>query len=445
MVENPFLLSHNQRRALDDLSSLQGKELGKRARIILSYADSQDMKAAAEENNVHERTVSRWVQRYQAEGLEGLRPNHPGISLSKKEQIDRTMDDIRTRLLQEGGNSSPKEIAVEFGLSVSTVYRYLEKLGVSTNTKRSSKWTYSTIDRQLGNSPYLVGIFLSKDIQLIVMCETSEVLQGKTIHGVTSTRNENLYKKMEKSAATLRMVDAVVAATEHSEFQHAGECISANQFLTEAIDEWPTGNDYRYKVYSTAHVCYQGLRMEGICYCWADDFKAWSNQVLQCFLGIDHVTQYNVVGNDLRTMEKYVMACTKASEPFTWRMIHGEYTPLATILSSPTESIRVADSLEDINQALEVLFPNIVAGKPPTGGTLVGTVICMQESDGQLSYRAVSSNALFPEIDEDCFRTEEGFDCTINNLDRQMTILSQKVNFAGRELFLSNVKKKDMP
>ncbi len=114
------------------------------------------------------------------------------------------------------------------------------------------------------------------------------------------------------------------------------------------------------------------------------------------------------------------------------------------MLTAPKDSGCIGDDLESLDDAVKVLLPKGISGEAPSSGTMVGSIIVMQDSSGQLTYRPVSIDSLFPEISED-IGTPEGFDHMINDLDRKMTALAHKIDLAGRDLYLTNVKKKDMP
>ena len=442
MSKPPIFLNEDERHVLEDLSSSHDDRLSLRARIILDFSTLQQIKAVASEIGVSEKTVSNWISRYQENGLEGLRIEKPGQSQSEKAKIDLLTKQVMK--LRDDGITSAKDIAAALGISVSAVYRSFTRAGISTNVKHQSRWFYTTIDRQVGSSPYLAAVYLSYSVKFLVLCETSEQLKGTTIHGVVSTRDKSLSKEMEQSAVTLRMVDTVVAARNHISFTHAGSGVIANQFLTETIDGWPKEDDYRFHVIALGDVRYTGTRMKGIHYSWAEDMESWMNLILQPYYGVAHSDEYDIVIKDLKILESYTAALLPDSDPFAWRMVYGDYSPLTTMLTSPKECGCIGDDLESLEEAVKALFPNGVSGEAPSGGMMVGSIIVMQDSSGQLTYRPVKIDSLFPEISED-IGTPEGFDHMINDLDRKMTALAQKIDLAGRDLYLTNIKKKDTP
>ena len=442
MTKSPIFLGEDERQALEDLCTSHDDGLSMRARIILEFSALGQIKAVASKIGVSEKTVSNWVSRYQKNGLEGLRVERRGQSHSEKARTDLLTKQVMK--LRDDGTTSAKDIAIALGVSVSAVYRSFIRAGISANDKLQSRWFYVTVDRQLGNSPYLAAVFLSYSVKFIVLCETSEQLKGKTIHGVMFTRDKSLSKEMEQSAVSLRMVDTVVAARNHISFTHAGSGVNANRFLTETIDGWPKEDGYRFHVIALGTVRYTGMRMKGIHYSWAEDVESWMNLILQPFYGVDHSDEYGIVIKDLKILESYVTSLKPDSDPYAWQMLYGNYSPLTTMLTSPKEAGCIGDSLETLEDAMKALFPNGTSGESPSGGTKVGSIIVMQDNDGQLTYRPVSINGLFPEISED-IGTPEGFDHMINDLDRKMTALAHKIDLAGRDLYLTNVKKKDMP
>ena len=443
MLKPSHFLTEDERRVLEDLCTSNDDGLILRAKIILGFfAALKSIQVIASENKVTEKTVYKWVHRYQKYGIVGIRAVNPGQS-----QLEKAKTDLLTKRIQElnnGGISSVKDMAATLGVSTSAVYRSLDRAGISTTVNRHTRWSYATIDHQAGNSPYLAGIYLSRTVKFVVLCETSEQLKGMTIHGVFYTRDKNLYKEVEQSAATLRMVDTVVAARNHISFKHAESEGMANRFLTETIDDWPEKDNYRFHVIGMGTVHYMGTRMKGIHYSWAENVESWMNLILQPFYGIAHVEEYGIVTKDLKVLRSYVDALRPDSDPYMWRMVYGDYSPLTTVLTSSEESGSIGDSLESVEDAIKTLFPGGLSVEQPSGGTRVGSVIVMQDGDGQLTYRTVTADALFPEINEE-IGTPEGFDHMINDLDRKMTALSHEVNLAGRDMYLTNLKKNNMP
>ncbi len=441
MASKPLHLTDEERRSLDDLCTSGDIHLSQRARAIVIYSTLQSMKETANKIGVSEQTVSRWVRRFRENGIEGLRVIHPGQSLSQKAETDLITQKVRE--LSDNSAVSAKQIASDLGVNIRKVYRAFERAGISTNVERHSKWEYKTADRQKGGSPYLAGIYLSYDVKFLILCETPDDLKNKTIHGIITTRDKKLFNELKKSAVTLRMADTLVAAREHIFFSHAGKGEDADRFLTDTIDGWPDGSEYRFLVISMGKVRYLGMKMRGIHYSWAEDLESWAKLIMLPFVSPEQINELNIIAAELQIMKRYIKDLTAEADPYSWRMLYGDYSPLITILNSPDECTGVVDNINDLEQAVHNMFPDDLA--TPTEGTQVISFVCMKGSDGQLSYQTVKPDALFPDINEQSIGTPEGFDKTINELDRQMTALCHKINFAGRDLFLVNVKKKDTP
>ncbi len=163
-------------------------------------------------------------------------------------------------------------------------------------------------------------------------------------------------------------------------------------------------------------------------------------RIMLPFVDPERINELNIVAAELQIMKSYITELTTKADPYSWRMVYGDYSPLITILNSPDECAGVVDNKNDLEHAVHNMFPDDLA--TPSVGTQVSTIVCMKDSDGQFSYQTVKADALFPDINEQSIGTPEGFDNTINELDRQMTALSHKINLAGRDLYLTNVKKR---
>ena len=439
MANKGIILSDQEREELLELSGSGDSALALRATIILDCANHKMIKEIATNHHIDGRTIRKWRTRFLEKGVKGLIVPNTGVSVTKSTEIVATTQRVKELVKAHNGAINPKAIASELGLNITKVYRILDKENISVVRQRSTNWLYTTADQQIGNGPYLAGLYLSCSFKAYILCDTNEPLDGKTIHGVVWMRDAAFAKEMENSASTLRLADTLYAATTHMDFRHAGNGITCKDFITEVIDSWPEGADYRFRVLYLGKTFpgYQGDRILGIHYSSFDSFSELRRYVLMQYVDPDDESRYQSVRKLLKVADDYVHVQQPGSDPFVWRMLYGEYTPLKTILNSD-EVNGVTDDASTIEKAMEGLFDLETI---EVGNSCIKTVICMKDSSGQLTFRVVGGNSLFPGIDEGCISTPEAFEHTINQLDREMSDLSRKVDLAGRELFLTNLKK----
>lgn len=144
--------------------------LVRRAQIVLGSADGVGSSELARRHRVSRPTVSLWRKRWREGGLAGLhtelRPGRP-----------RTIDDERVAaLVATALNSKPerqthwsvRSLAVETGLSPTSVHRYLSLFGLQPHRSKSFK---------LSNDPFfiekvrdIVGLYLSPPEHALVLC-----------------------------------------------------------------------------------------------------------------------------------------------------------------------------------------------------------------------------------------------------------------------------------
>ena len=198
---------------LESMKSNPDEELSLPAKIILELRDNPSPQAAANALDVTEPTIIKWRDRYLEDGIDGLHPR-------KRNNHSVTPAEVSVRAFLEKADPektwTAKEIADELHLNQRQVQNVLKKLGLPLERKRS--WTCQTLDIIDGPGPYIVGLYLSCDVQIMVCCSFKERnLSGWAVQGLVYTYNSALKDRLAVSATKLSMLDVLVAAVDFSD------------------------------------------------------------------------------------------------------------------------------------------------------------------------------------------------------------------------------------
>ena len=124
-----FSLTPEQRQELTRWSQSRTLPAGKvfRARLILALADGKTYNAIKQELDTTARTISRWKQRFEDSGIEGLEAKHKGSKLRTATPAVQAKVCRKVQQRPQDGSThwSVRKLAAEMGLSKSSVHRIL--------------------------------------------------------------------------------------------------------------------------------------------------------------------------------------------------------------------------------------------------------------------------------------------------------------------------------
>lgn len=167
------------RLRLESIARSQSLPAGlvKRAQRVLRMADGESNTDVARRYRVSRPTVTLWRTRYRERGVSGLHNElKPGRPRSTSEEHVAQLIDTALRSKPKGKTHwSGRGLAIETGLSKTTVHRYLSLFGVQPHRSRSFK--LSTDAFFIEKVRDIVGLYLNPPQNALVLCvdEKSQV------------------------------------------------------------------------------------------------------------------------------------------------------------------------------------------------------------------------------------------------------------------------------
>jgi putative transposase len=145
--------------------------LAARARIVLAAAAGEPNSAIAERMHLNRTTVGKWRNRFLAQRLEGLydelRPGKPRTINDERvaELISKT---LHTKPADGSTHWSVRSIAVETGISPTSVHRYFKLFGLQPH--RTESFKLSTDPFFIEKLRDVVGLYLNPPENALVLC-----------------------------------------------------------------------------------------------------------------------------------------------------------------------------------------------------------------------------------------------------------------------------------
>jgi transposase len=168
----PLVLTPEEREKLTLLARRPktSQQMALRARIVLAAADGASNKDVATTVGAHERTVSKWRERFREHRLEGLfdeaRPGAP------RKISDEQVEEAITRTLETKPKGethwSTRSLAQELGLSKSSVSRIWQTFGLQPH--RSETFKLSPDPQFVEKVRDVVGLYMNPPEHAMVVC-----------------------------------------------------------------------------------------------------------------------------------------------------------------------------------------------------------------------------------------------------------------------------------
>lgn len=162
----------SDRLRLESIARSQSLPAGlvKRAQRVLRMADGESNTDVARRYRVSRPTVTLWRTRYRERGVSGLHNElKPGRPRSTSEEQVAQLIDTALRSKPKGKTHwSGRGLAIETGLSKTTVHRYLSLFGVQPHRSRSFK--LSTDAFFIEKVRDIVGLYLNPPQNALVLC-----------------------------------------------------------------------------------------------------------------------------------------------------------------------------------------------------------------------------------------------------------------------------------
>ena len=309
--------------------------LALRAKIVLRCLEGKLVRETAEICGVTRETVIIWRDRFMAGGIKGLcdkpRSGRPAIY---KEQFKK---DVLKKLEQpppEGhGQWDGSLLAQELGYSKHAIWRLLKRQRICLARKRT--WCISTDPEFAAKAADIVGLYLSKDEKVIVVCVDEkpniQALERRTGYAVSSSRK--LVKGMEstyKRNGTLNLYAALEIATGkvHGRVTDSSQKTKKGflEFMEGLLIELPDAGEYHVIVDNhSIHKRHDDWleKHRNVFFHYTPTSASWMNMV-EIWFGM--LTRKSLQGmsftstGELRAhIEKFISAYNSNASPFTWR------------------------------------------------------------------------------------------------------------------------------
>lgn len=231
-------------------SRKEEKRIVERAKIILGALSGKSQIEVAHELGLKASTISKWVRRFEENGLAGL------LDKARSGKPKTVGTDLRIRIIHlleskpPRGQSSWDGIGLAKALNVkkSTVYKVLEAEGIQL--KRMRSWCVSTDKEFTAKAADVIGLYLNPPEKAIVICVDEkptiqalsrktgyvETSSGKIVKGLQSTyrRNGHLNLFAALNVATGKVKSKTTKSKKRPDFQ---------EFMTDLVKDIPADQE----------------------------------------------------------------------------------------------------------------------------------------------------------------------------------------------------------
>ncbi len=406
------------------------------AKIILALQNNPNIKNVSKILGISEPTIYKWRDRYLEAGIDGLytRKRTPKTSSLTKDSVSALI-----------GNSDPekswtaKEIAEHLGITQRQAHNAMKKLDIPS--ERCHSWTYQTSESAAYTNPYIVGLYLSYDIKVIIFSTLTERdLCGWTLRGRMITYSRSLKKYMDTSATELSMLDTLITATEMADTAVKTTGTGADTFIETVVEEWQEVSDATLHIYTCADKppAYHGTRLRGLIFGHFSDCDEWLQKV-KGFNWHTDPRQLFEAATTANAIEGFLHHCRKESSTYIWYLLYSQSGRETASESSPDEFPVLTDKNGTFEEELSSFLTN--TGMEPEKQECVAILVSRDE-DSKLVYSVTKPTTGFPATSTFDLTTEEGFERSINSLDQCATALGDSIDKDARRFYLDVVKKK---
>ena len=335
----PITLSQNERTQLEQLASAPKtqRRYADRARMILKIAKGESNLEVATALDVRPATVSKWRQRFDREGLEGLhddfRPGRP---------VEEDAQQLCGRILNKLDEAPPdgyakwngRLLAEALEVSADRVWSELRKLGINLQRRRS--WCVSTDPEFASKSADIIGLYLGPPENAVVISidekpciQALERAQGwlKMPDGRSLTGFAHEYKRH----GTTNLFAALNVATGRIK----AECFSRKrrdeflQFLDKVVAEYPDQQLHlildNLSVHKLAEDHPRRRKYPNVHFHFTPTHASWMNQIEVWFSilsrGALKPASFRSTKDLITAIEKFVKAYNENATPFAWTKI----------------------------------------------------------------------------------------------------------------------------
>jgi len=299
--------------------------------------------------------VAHWRDTFLESGISGLIGKHGGGASPKTpvEDFEATLDKL---LDDQSIEWSAEALAQETGASLNMIYYALKKRGVSLQRKR--QWIIPTQDEVIPKTLDVVGLYISKTEQaMLVCCSSSPMLSSR---GELVTRCKELSDDFAVYAGkAIPLADAIHTAAERAQETHHQKSASLSEFLTETMPLLPSSSDYEYHLFicSPEDRPYRSDQIRNVYQVCATDSTEWLSFANQKIKELGDRSQLNSASNLYQAIHGYLQQSTDTSSPLIWRKILDTQVVQNSAETRKTDSSNPGSFLQKLQDFLKSNLP----------------------------------------------------------------------------------------
>ena len=313
-----IILNDSDQILLSNLLESADPNLSRRAQIIIECSKGYNNKEVSERVGMNRMNVAHWRKAFLENGINGLISKHGG-GASPKVPIDDFDIALDTLLDDKSIEWTAETLAQKTGASLNMVYYALKKRGISLQRKR--QWFIPTQDEVIPKTLDIVGLYISKEKQaMLVCCSSSPIITSK---GELITRSKELYDDFETYKGTISLANAINTAVERVQNVLQQRSMSLFEFLSETMAVLPSTSDYEYHlfIHSQESKPYRSDRIRNVYQISAADSAEWLSFVKQKISELGDRSQLNSVSNLYTAIHGYLQKSSDTSSPLIWRKV----------------------------------------------------------------------------------------------------------------------------
>ena len=325
------------RQQLERTAHSQKKEAREvqRAKIILGLLDGKQQQDVAAERHVENNTVKKWRNRFEKEGINGLR-DAPRKGKPKTYGADWEKT-VLAKLEEKPPEGLTKwdqpTLAKELNTSEDAIQRFLQRQGIQLNRVRT--WCVSTDPEFAEKAADIVGLYMSPSENAVVICVDEKpsiqalsrrtgyvkTRDGKKMRAINSTYRRNGTRNL---FAALEVATGII----HGKSTATKKRVDFLEFMDELLAELPKGESVEYHAimdnYCIHKRCSEWLEAHpNVKFHYTPTSASWLNMVEIWFnimtRKILRGASFDSTDALSQAMANYIKYYDESAEPFIWK------------------------------------------------------------------------------------------------------------------------------
>lgn len=424
----PLNISQEDIARLNSLLPFANDVTKERIQIILTCAKEPSNKKVAQELGIDEHRVAKWKKAFQKDGVDCLQSAH-SCGRKAKNEIDGLEELILCKLNESDKEWTIQSLAESLGCTAYQASVILKQHNISLARKRV--WTYTTMDTLSSCDEAIIGLYLSCEISVVIVCAARYgIVSGP---GVLETRSREFVERLNRSSLQVSLPNAIVEMSNYNLSDNTS--VNFDAFLkrfAETMKDF-NGLEYHMFIYSPDVYTFKQIVPARLAFDSFNDIEEWEYRMHSWLgskaRGVSLVEQEIV----LEAIISFVKGRSEKKEPLCWmKRISQVGTKENRIPYEPYEESTGIDITADASLPLNGLLS--------TDGKVRSGFIAFVADDRKVSYKIVESDQIVDPKQFD-FTSKNGFMNGLNHIEGPIIQLRDEAGIAAMDLCLENVKK----